>query len=372
MGEATGPERERNVLLGLSFEWRTARDDLPTAQRRLLFPPLFRLADLKTAWGQWSELRGEIAISRRLVYRHAWDAVREVLHHEMAHQLANRMLEGATEPPHGPCFHRACRLLKANPRASDHYPPLDARLECPPGADPRERLSARVAKLLSLAASPHPQEAQAAMLKARELTDKYNIGLMELERPAGYLSIFLGQPALRHTRDTYHLAHLLIRHYWVAGLWIPAWVLAKGKMGRVLEISGTPANLKSAVYVHDAIRRYIEGQWRRYTRHRKLSHPRRIDFAVGIIQGFQGKLEEACAPASFGTRDPHALVRRSDPNLQAYMTRRYPRTTSIYRGARQVDGRVLADGMEKGRRLVIAKGIEERKKGRGGLIAPPI
>ncbi|MGB5986942.1 MAG: DUF2786 domain-containing protein [Desulfobacterales bacterium] len=369
MAEAISPELERRVLHGLNCEWQAARDDLPCEYRELMFPPLFRLADLKRTWGQWSSALGEIVINRRLVADHSWDAVREVLRHEMAHQLATRILDGAHEPPHGPGFHRACRLLKANPRASGNYPPLDARLSGSPAAHHRDRLMTKVAKLLSLATSPHPQEAEAAMLKARQLTDKYNLEILDNHRPAGYLSRFLGQPALRHTRETYHLAHLLIRHYWVAGIWIPAFVLAKGKMGRVLEISGTPANLKSAVYVHDYIRRYIENQWQRYTRGRKLSHPRRIDFAVGIIQGFQSKLDEARRPSKSADPRRKALVLRSDPNLQAYLAHRYPRTQSVYRGARQMDGRVVADGIETGRRLVIAKGIETRKKGLGGLIA---
>jgi len=353
---------ERSILHGLLCEWRTARDDLPERMRRRLMPPLLRLADLTRTWGQWSAEHREIVISRRLTHHHPWDAVREVLHHEMAHQLATLLLDGGIEQPHGPCFHQACRLLKANPRASDNYPPLDERVTQSLPRNSRDRLMVRIRKLLALAASPHPKEAQAAMLKARELTDKYNVAQMEMERPAGYLSVFLGQPALRHTRDSYHLSHLITSHYWVAGLWIPAYVVAKGKMGRVLEISGSRTNVQSAAYVHDYIRHYIQAQWRSYRQNRRLNQHRRVDFAVGVIEGFQGKLDEDRRAKTPGGFPGDALTTCADPNLAAYMARRYPRTRAIHRQPRQTDARVLADGLETGRRLVIAQGIETRRR----------
>lgn len=364
---AAETDLERRVLHGLACEWQAARDELSDADARQLRPPLFRLAALKRTWGLWYAARGEIVISKRLVHHHPWDAVREVLHHEMAHQLADHLLSGGSEPPHGPCFHHACRLLKANPRASGRYPPLDDRLQ-DPTADPQDRLMVKIRKLLALAASPHPQEAQAAMLKARELTDRHNLALLESVRPAAFLSIFLSRPALRHSREVYHLAHLILNHYWVAGLWIPAYVVEKGKMGRVLEISGTRANVQSAAYVYDYISHYIHSQWRAYTQKRKLNHQRRIDFAVGIIQGFQGKLDGAlCGPAPAGAQ---ALVARADPHLAAYMTRRYPRTRNVYRNVRQADARVMADGIEKGRQLVIARGVESRNQNGPKAILP--
>ncbi len=57
-------------------------------------------------------------LSRNVVLNHSWDAVREILLHEMAHQFAEQVLGASNEPPHGPKFKRACYLLRANPSAS--------------------------------------------------------------------------------------------------------------------------------------------------------------------------------------------------------------------------------------------------------------
>ena len=75
------------------------------------------------------------------------------------------------------------------------------------------------------------------------------------------------------------------------GIWVSAYVRQRGKMGRVLEISGTIPNIKMASYVHDFVRHFIHSQWAAYNRDRRLNRHRQTDFAVGIIEGFRSKLE---------------------------------------------------------------------------------
>ena len=97
----------------------------------------------------------------------------------------------------------------------------------------------RIHKLMALAESSNANEAHAAMRKAHELIARHNVNLIAQGVVQEYQSIFLGTPRLRHFRESYHLAHLLQDFYFVQCMWIQAWVLANGKMGRVLEISGS-------------------------------------------------------------------------------------------------------------------------------------
>ena len=122
-------ELERRILHGLSCEWANALWVLPFARRQKMLPPLFALGDFQDPWGVWSRIKREIILSRRLVLNHSWDSVREVLLHEIAHQFADEVLGAYGETPHGPQFQKACRLLRASPRASGAYPPLDRRIE---------------------------------------------------------------------------------------------------------------------------------------------------------------------------------------------------------------------------------------------------
>lgn len=343
--------REKRFLLGLAHEWELACAYLDDHLRRRLPKPSFRLADMRSRLGQWSAARREICLSRHFMETHPWDDVREVLRHEMAHQLADTLLDADGQPPHGPAFQKACLMLRADPAASAARRPLRERIRS--RSSEGSGIRRRIRKLLSLAQSANLNEAEAAMLKAHQLMSRHHLDALQLEERR-FVSLFLGQPALRHYREAYVLANLLQDFYFVQGIWVSAFVVAKGKTGRVLEISGTSANVDNAAYVHDFIKGFTARRWADYREGQTLKRSQQTDFAVGIIEGFRSKLEKALT----ATGDPRklALVTSADPQLSRYLRHRYPRTQSIQRGGRQ-DPAVYADGLEIGRRLVIARGI---------------
>ena len=313
--------------------------------------PLFHLRDFQDRWGSWSREKREISLSLKLVLDHSWDAVREVLLHETAHQFADEVLGASFEPPHGLRFQNACHLLRANPRASGVYPLLDDRVKAD-GIRREDKSLLRIKKLMALATSPNLHEAEAAMAKAHALMVKYNLQLLE-EAGASFETVSLSRPALRHPAEQYSLAHFLQEFYFVQGIWVSAFVLEKKKMGRVLEISGTLPNLQVASYVYDFVSRFILAQWEKYDSGRNLNRRRRTDFALGIIEGLRTKLQSAN-----GRKDSlSGLVRREDPRLRQYMSYRYPRTAAVSAARIRQDPRVLQDGREVGRNMVISKGL---------------
>ncbi len=359
---------ERRILHGLGLEWEQAAGQLDAPLRELMRKPLFSLGDLGRHLGQWLESRMEIRINRRFAFEHPWDSVCAVLRHEMAHQLAGSFRTDPNEPPHGPKFQRACFHLRADPRASGDFPTLRESVFSE-GAGERDPVIRRVRKLLALAGSSNAAEAEAAAAKAHELILKHNLERIGSRRPPDFVSLYLGQPALRHTRDKYALSALLQNFYFVEGIWISAFALKSGKMGRVLEVSGTPQNIRMADYVYHFILHYIDAQWRIYNKNRSLGARRKTDFATGVIIGFQNRLKsqrEEMAAASPDER-ARALIRVGDPALTQYVRRRYPRLRSFRRGGgRDID--VFNYGYGRGRDLVINKGIEEKGDGTGGLL----
>ena len=360
---------ERAILHGVACEWEAARLCLEPDQQPLIRRPTFALADLKSQWGNWSTAKRQITISRQLAFNYPWDSVRDVLLHEMAHQIANELLDASARAPHGKAFRQACNLLRIDPAASADYQPLYDRLMNDHSSISDKRML-RIKKLLALAESKNRFEAEAAMSKAHELIARHNIELNGHAARRQFLSIFIGAPALRHPREDYHLANLLQDFYFVYGIWVPAYVLEKQKMGRVLEISGTAHNLKMADYVYNFIRTFIESQWSAYNQDRGLNRYRKTDFAVGIIEGFRGKLE---SNINHKKTSPNllALIQKKDPRLKQYYQFRYPHTASIQRAASRQDARVLKDGKKAGQKLVIARGVCERKTGKLRMIAGP-
>jgi len=349
---------ERRMLLGLVKEWETALWHLDDHHRGLMQRPLFRLVDMPSRWGYWDGNRSEICISRRLILDYPWDSVREVLHHEMAHQLTDKLEPHRQEGAHGPIFKKACRLLRANPRASGDYPPLKDRYAANQLSDD-DRILLRIRKLMALSESRNKHEAEAAMIKAYELMARYNIELIEQDRNRDFVSIFVGQPALRHTRDAYFLSSLLVDFYFVQGIWVSAWVADREKMGRVLEITGTPENIVSAEYVYDFVVNHINLQWSRYTKNKKLTLHRKTDFATGIIEGFRSRLETRQAGIA-ADNDAKAIIKIEDPQLRDHIKYRYPSTRTYQSAISNQDENVLEDGRKIGRNMVISRGITEK------------
>jgi hypothetical protein len=323
----------------------------PSFGRRLQ-PPLFLLVDASSRWGSWSADRREIRLSRALVFGHPWEAVREVLFHEMAHQLADEVLGAGGEPPHGPLFRTACDLLGADPRASGSLVPAIERLR-QAGTGGEDRQSRRIRKLLALAGSSNPHEAEAAMHKAHRLMDGRESAARISGRAREFFSIFVGRPALRYDRAFYHLAALLRDFYFVLPIWVPAYVAEKTRMGRVLEISGTPSHLRTAAYVHAFIQRVIADEWRQLVGRGGSDRRGSALFGVGVVEGFRTRLE-AGRRADAKTASS-ALVRGVDPALVHYFKHRHPRTRRIGHAALDAHRRALAAGREVGRRLVLSQ-----------------
>ena len=357
---------EHRILHGVACEWDAAWIGLDPDKRKLIRRPTFAIKELKSQWGNWSPEKREIALSRQLVLNYPWDSIRDVLLHEMAHQLAQQLWGTSGQTPHGKSFKSACRLLHIDSEASANYTPLQDRL-LRDSADVHDKRMLRVKKLLALAESKNRFEAEAAMAKAHELIARHNIELNRHEDRRRFLSIFLGSPALRHPREDYHLANLLQDYYFVSGIWVPAYVIEKQKMGRVLEISGTAQNLKIADYVHGFIVEFIDAQWLKYNYKKGLNRYRKTDFSVGIIEGFRNKLELSVIKKKT-KKDIFAFIQKGDPQLQKYFKFKYPHTTSVKKSATRQDARILNDGKKLGRKLVIARAISERKTGKPHLI----
>jgi hypothetical protein len=357
-------ELERRILHGLACEWERALWILDPPHRKKMRPPLFSLRDLNGRWGTWSGERREISLSRKLVLNYSWASVREVLLHEMAHQMAEEILGGRQETAHGSFFQRACDLLRANPRASENYKPLDDRIsqETHDGGD---RILVRVKKLLALAESPNRHEAEAAMAKAHELISRHNLDLLRTEKKKEFISLLVGKPALRHFVEDYALANLLQDFYFVRGIWVPCYVPEKEKMGRVLEINGTIPNVRIAGYVHDYVQRFIETKWKEYNPAGALNRYRLSDFAQGIMEGFRSKLE---SKEEDWKKETFALIKKEDPLLKNYLAYRYPYTAMMKTGRGSQDPRVRRDGKQIGKDLVISQGVMEGAGNRGRFL----
>ncbi|MBO7741430.1 MAG: DUF2786 domain-containing protein [Victivallales bacterium] len=333
-----------------------------------LRPPSFAVSPELKCWGQWQGgVKRCITLNERLLLRHPWYAVQDVLRHEIAHQVVDECGLGADEKPHGKAFRTVCALIGARPDASGDYPTLDQVIfsdddGTEEGADtPQARMLVKMRKLLALAQSSDVHEAEAALLKAREMAAKYDLELVEsgeAESDSDFFRISLGTPRKRCSYEDVMMAHLLQAHFNVHAVWeyVPD-EENPGEFLTQLALCGTRSSLRIASYVHDCVSSYITRSLRelpmdlycRVMRSRKALE----DFRQGILRGFISTLEAAPEPVQCS-----ALVLARRQKLEGYIRQLYPRLKKTQRRHRVCDAELNDAGYEAGRRLRIHPGIE--------------
>jgi predicted SprT family Zn-dependent metalloprotease len=322
-----------------------------------LRPPAIELVDARSRLGRFVADTRTIEISRPLVLESPWGVVVEVLKHEMAHQYVWEVLGEEDEAPHGPRFRAVCARLGIDGSPVGRPEPTAAH-------DPeRERVAEKIARLLALAESPNAHEAEAAMAAAQRLLLTHNIELVRSRAARGYGWRHLGTPSGRTQEHERTLSLLLSQYFFVDAIWIPVYRPAEGTRASVLEICGTPENLEIAEYVHAYLISTAERLWAEHKRdHGIRGNKERRTFLAGVMQGMADKLaRESKKNAEAG------LVWVADGDLATYFRARHPYVRNV-RYSGQARSEAYARGREKGRNIVIHKGISSKTESRGRLL----
>jgi hypothetical protein len=326
--------------------------------RERLRTPAFRWIDSATLLGRWVGEERCIELARTLLFEHPWGEVIEVLLHEMAHQYVDEVLGERDVQTHGTLFREVCERFH-----------IDARARAVPGtrspaeqADDAARTAVldRIAKLLALATSPNPHEAQSAMNAAHRLMLKHNLERATADRARGYVWRHLGRPMKRIESHRSLAGSILTEHFFVDAIWISVWDLRTAARGTVLEVCGTPANVDLAAYVYSFLVHTAEALWDQHKkRTRQGGLVARRSFLRGVMLGFRDKLvAEAKHEREAG------LVWVADPGLDDYFHGRHPHIKTR-RTAGRHDASAHAHGRAAGQKLVLHKAVEGASGGRG-------
>ena len=366
MSRLVPPYESEQILLAISDIWfRAVQDHLPQKSLDRVLKPTFTLNDDMREWGRWTGgVTRLMEIKTQLVLEHPWYAVVDVVLHETAHQLVEVLAPRCGEPPHGERFKWFCKMLGANSAASGDYPPLDIRVFVDDAVESESPIALRIRKLLALSKSPNENEAQLAMVKARELMAKHDMG--HLEQPAfakntqGFVTISLGKPLKHVTLEFSYLANIMKDFYNVMIIWNSVPISFNPlTWGRTLEVTGTPLDVRIASYVYDFLVNFVDMAWGNQPQQVRQSGGarRRRDFAIGVYSAFHEVLE-----AQNRRPEMQALIHVENPELEAYYSVRYPhvrRSSSRIK----IDQKAMDAGAELGRSLHIPKGLENEGKG---------
>jgi len=310
--------------------------------------PALGLSNESQQLGRWTLSTRTLEVSRYLLINHGWEAVLEVVKHEMAHQFVDEVLGSREESSHGPEFRRVCEERSIDWRASG----------VPATRDNGENTHVleRIAKLLALAGSSNVHEAQAAMSAAQRLMLTHNIEAEEASAKQGYSFRHLGKPTGRLNESIRILTRILNDHFFVEPIWIPVWRPFENKRGSVLEICGTETNLDIAAYVYRFLNDTAERLWLEHRRaNSEVSGRDRLTFMAGVMAGFREKLDEQRSESR-----GRGIVWVGDAGLGQYFKRRHPhvRTTRYATHGNQL---ARQHGRAAGKKIVLHRAVKHNQ-----------
>lgn len=337
--------------------------------RSALTAPTLGLHRSDRALGLWQAATRSILLSERLVLDQPWGVVLEVLKHEMAHQYVHEILGQTAETAHGPAFQAVCARLDIDATAVGLKPPPSGEAADPEGD--QSRLLRRIARLLALAGSQNPHEAEAAMYEAQRLMLKHNLDRQQFDRAgtaprARYGFRQLGEPRGRTDEAQRLLAMLLGRYFFVEVIWVPGYDPRRDRRGTVLEICGSEDNLEMAAYVHDFLTHTAERLWAAHKQAAGIAGDRdRRTYLAGVMLGFAERLAE-----KERQHQVEGLVWAGDRVLQDYFRRRHPHVRRVQQKG-QPRTAARAEGKKAGREIVLSRPLRSGTPADGPRAALP-
>ena len=350
-------ELENALLRELATEWGRQNTRLFDGALR---PPTLILHDADSPLGQWHPTERRIRLSRGLVHHQPWGVVIEVLKHEMAHQYVHEHLRRLDETAHGPSFRTLCAELGIDAAAAG----LPAAAHT---GTAKEKALRKVQRLLALAESDNPHEAEAALNAAHRLMRAHNIAWHATAGINGYGFRHLGSVKRRFSAHEKILGAILGQHFFVTAIWALAYDRELDRRGRVLEICGSPENLDIAEHVYHFLEGAAERAWRTHRqRHRIHGNAQRRTFMAGLMVGFHEKLE-----ADATVCEETGLVWQGDADLDHWVSRRHRRLVSG-RGPRVRTDEAWQQGRAEGRKLALHRGVRHDPNGGPRALTGPV
>ncbi len=334
----------KDILQSLNFEVKRSR----FLCKNYLYP-IHVVVFEGTELGHFNAPYLQIGLNLKLIYSAKDSVLRDILKHELAHYLT--YIRHGEVQSHGPEFRATCLEFGFPQEISAATMNVEMSNEKKEGDLVSERVIEKVKKLLQLAQSSNPHEAELATLKANELLLRHNLDHIQGEELE---TIYLDRLLYRPRKDAKLVAiYEILRHFIVRP------VLSFGKNSCCLEVSGTLTNVKLARYVAEFLDRELDRLWDTVKAEENLQGLKaKNSFFAGVARGFDEKMK--MSKASFSPSDQKALVlveKKLDHDVRLI----YRRLGSSHSGG-IVDERARSLGVDKGRNLTIRQGVEGSSK----------
>lgn len=312
---------------------------------RLSWPLHFVCFEGDSRWAYFEPNFYQIGLNKRLAGRVKDSVLRDLLRHELAHYLA-RVFYGEKILPHGPEFKAICERYHWPLEVAEASGDLLEQHEAATGDLASDALVEKVKKLMALASSDNPHEAELATLKANQLILRHHLDRAHLTHEADTELCVL--VVLREKRKSGRMVAIydILTHFMVKPL------LSYGKSEVRLEVIGERSQVQLADYVASYLARELEVLWRAS---RLKGLRAKNSFYTGIARGYREKLDGVRRSCTL--EEKSALVRVE--RLREELIREFMRGLGSSRSGQILDGAALAEGTRAGKSLNIHPALKK-------------
>jgi len=326
--------------------------------RGYYYPLHFVLFEDPTKLGYFSPGNFQLGLHKRLMYLAHDEVLQNIIRHELAHMDCSLIYgkQANIFSPHGNEFRKICTDFGWGPEVYKAYANLKFENHLYSSDANFEKVKLKVEKLLALAASDNPHEAQAATLKANDLLLKYNLKNLEYndEIETCVTMVFHA----KKMNSTLNALYEILQYFYVQP------VFNRNREGVSLDVVGTRLNVEMADY----IAKYLASQFGLLWDKIKKDDPsmkglkKKNNYILGIAAGFTQKLKNErnlIKKGDYSARDLMVM----EQNLVQQVKLAFPRLSRQSGSAGSFDHNARTKGQQAGNALSIHPGVSQGNQG---------
>jgi len=262
----------------------------------------------RSSLGYFDPALFEIGINRTLIYTAKDTVLRDILRHEIAHMIVhiqNQSTDENGETAHGHGFKSFCRSQGWGINVLRASGSVDSMNNSSTEDNRADNMIRKVKKLLRLAESSNPHEAELATIKANQILLDYNLTISKDEAEAEEKVFYTHRVLTVKRRDAKFKAISQI-----LGTFYVMSVSHRGVGLTHLEATGRRANVKIAAYVARFLNNKLDDLWSET----RKEHPHlkgiaaKNSFLRGVGQGYVDKINRVKTELPTAQRDAIMVV----------------------------------------------------------------
>jgi hypothetical protein len=308
------------------------------------YPLQFFCFEGSNRWAYFDSHHFSIGINQKIIGRVNDITLKDLLRHELAHYLCSIYYPQAKA--HGLEFRSLCQSFGWSDEVALSQADLFTEIEGDLKAD---ALIEKVKKLLALASSDNPHEAELATIKANQLILKHHLSRSELDDEKIYIKTLVESPKRNALMMALYeiLSHFMVR---------PILNLGQGRAS--LEVAGNKDQIELADYIGAYLLQELPRLWAQAAQSSGLKGLRdKNSFYLGIARGFRQKLKQS--RSQMDAQDNRSLIQlegQLEKKVDYYLGG-FSKTSSSQR----VSSLALESGRQAGEKLSIHQAVKHQK-----------